>query len=216
MAKVVKKKSNALQSGDIIDVIAPGFACALEDVEKVRIFLEEKGFKPRIPKDIIEDHPLFSNRDEKRIQMLIRAIKAKDSKAIWCLRGGYGSNHLLPALKKIKKQSPKLMIGISDITSLHGFLIQNWNWKGLHGPLLDRLGKGQVPKAVEEELMEVLHGDLPEVIFKDLIPMNKKAQSKKKIMASVIGGNLKVVEGHVGTKDAFNFSVVFKKYFYNR
>ena len=202
----VKAKLKALAPGDIIDVIAPGFACAPEDVEKARAFLESKGFKPRIPKDIIEDHTLFSNSDKKRIQMLEKALKAKDSKAIWCLRGGYGSNHLLPALRKIKKQKPKMLIGISDITSLHGFLIQNWKWTGLHGPLLDRLGKNQVPKDVEEELLAVVRGETVEVVFPELKSLNKAATKRKKINAPLLGGNLKVVEGHVGTKDEFKFS----------
>ena len=206
MAKALKSEIPALAAGDVIDVIAPGFACAPEDVEKARVFLESKGFKPRIPQDIIENHPLFSNSDEKRIQMLIKALKAKDSKAIWCLRGGYGSNHLLPALKKIPKQKPKMMIGISDITSLHGYLIQNWKWTGFHGPLLDRLGKGQVPKDIEEELLKVVRGEIAEVVFTKLEALNSAAQKTKKIKAPVMGGNLKVVEGHVGTKDQFKFA----------
>ena len=206
MAKALKSEVQALAAGDVIDVIAPGFACAPEDVEKARAFLESKGFKPRIPQEIIENHPLFSNSDEKRIQMLIKALKAKDSKAIWCLRGGYGSNHLLPALKKVPKQKPKMMIGISDITSLHGYLIQNWKWTGLHGPLLDRLGKGQVPKDIEEELLNVVRGDVKDVLFTKLEALNRAAEKTKKIKAPVLGGNLKVVEGHVGTKDEFKFA----------
>ncbi len=205
MAKVSNAKIAALKIGDVIDVIAPGFACSQSDLENARAFLESKGYRVRIPVDLIEDHPLFSNSDPKRIRSLIKALKAKDSKAIWCLRGGYGSNHLLPALRKIKKQSPKMLIGISDITSLHGFLVQNWNWTGLHGALLDRLGKGQVPPDVEKELFEVVQGNLSEVVFSDLVALNKAALKNKKIKASVLGGNLKVIEGHVGTKDEFNF-----------
>ncbi len=205
MAKVVKEKK-ALNPGDIIDVIAPGFACSPEDVEKARAYIVSKGYVPRIPKDIIEDHALFANSDKKRIQQLEKAIKAKDSKAIWCLRGGYGSNHLLPHLRKMKKQKAKMLIGISDITSLHGFLIQNWKWTGLHGALLDRLGKSQVPKDVEEELLAVVRGELDEVVFSGLKALNSAASKKKKIKAQVFGGNLKVVEGHVGTKDEFKFS----------
>ncbi len=204
-AKIKKKGLVALAPGDVVDVVAPGFACAPEDVEKARAFLERQGFKPRIPQNIIENHPLFANTDEKRLKMLVAALKASDSKAIWCLRGGYGSNHLLPFLRKIKRQKPKIIVGISDITSLHGFLIQNWKWTGLHGPLLDRLGKGQVPEDVESELLTVVRGELEEVHFSDLEPLNAAARKKKKITSSVMGGNLKVIEGHLGTVDEFKF-----------
>lgn len=205
MAKPLNVEVEALKQGDIVDVIAPGFPCTPDAVEKAKKFLESKGFIPRIPKGIIEDHPLFSSADDKRIKMLVAALKAKDSKAIWCLRGGYGSNHLLPALRKLKKQKPKMIIGISDITSLHGYLIQNWKWTGLHGPLLDRFGKGQVPKDIEDEMIQVVKGELSEVKFTDLKPLNKAARKKKKITAPIIGGNLKVVEGHLGTPDEIKF-----------
>lgn len=206
MAKAVKFEVEALREGDIVDVVAPGFPCNHEAVEAAKKFLEEKGFKPRIPKEIVEDHPLFANSDKKRIQMLIKALKAQDSKAIWCLRGGYGSNHLLPALRRLKKQKPKIMIGISDITSLHGFLIQNWKWTGLHGPLLDRFGKGLVPKDVEEEMFQVVKGEISEVKFTNLEALNKAAKKKKKITAPVMGGNMVVVNGHLGTVDEIKFA----------
>jgi muramoyltetrapeptide carboxypeptidase len=209
MAKAPGKNSKLipkLEPGDIIDVIAPGFPCLPEIAGKVQNFLEEQGFKARIPQDIIEDHPLFSNSDPKRIRMLVKAVKAPDSKVIWCLRGGYGSNRLLPALRKLPKQKPKLLIGISDVTSLQGFLIQNWGWTGLHAPLLDRLVKGQVPKDIEDELWQVLRGEKSELKYSDLQPLNLAARKNKNIHAQVLGGNLKVVEGHVGTQDRFNFA----------
>lgn len=208
MAKTVRRKKlglAALKPGDIVDVIAPGFPCSLEDLEKARAYLESKGFKPRIPSEIIENHPLFANTDQKRTKMLIQALKAADSKAVWCLRGGYGSNHLLPALRKLKKLSPKIFVGISDITSLHGFLIQKWKWSGLHGSLLDRLGKGQVPAELESELFDVVTGQKQEVIFSSLTALNRAALKKKKIISTVLGGNLTVIHGHVGTSEAFRF-----------
>jgi muramoyltetrapeptide carboxypeptidase len=199
------RKLEYLKPGDIVDVVAPGFPVLPEVMIKVRDFLIKEGFVPRIPENIIEPHPLFANTDEKRAKMLIDAVKAKDSKAIWFLRGGYGSNHLLPALRKLKKQKPKITIGISDITSLHGHFIQKWGWTGLHGSLLDRIGKGLLPNDVLAELLEVIRGQKSELVFLNLTPLNKPAKKRKKIKASVLGGNLVVVAGHLGTDTEFNF-----------
>ncbi|MFN8791252.1 MAG: LD-carboxypeptidase [Bdellovibrionales bacterium] len=196
----------ALKENDIVDVVAPGFGCSLEDLEKARRYLIEKGFRPRIPESIFGQCPIHSNTDEERAQQLIQALTATDSKAVWFLRGGYGSNRLLPALKKIKKKPrPKLTIGISDVTSLHTHFIQKWGWTSLHGSLLDRLGKGIVPPEVESELLAVVRGQQRSVNFEGLEPLNAAALKAKSVSGQIVGGNLKVIESHVGTPDVLKF-----------
>ncbi len=63
---------------------------------------------------------------------------------------------MLAKMKKPKQK--KLVIGISDITSLHTFFIQEWGWTPLHGPLLDRLGRKLVAPKYERELHGLLFG----------------------------------------------------------
>lgn len=185
---------------DIVDVVAPGYAVKADEVEKARAFLLRWNLVPRIPKDIIKPHFLHAHEDEERFDFLKTALLAKDSKAIWCLRGGYGSNRLLPLLAKLKKpREPKLLIGISDITSLHTFLIQEWGWSTLHGPLLDRLGKNLVSPRHEKELHNILFGAQAEIEFKKLKPLNGAAQKVKTLRSKIVGGNLTVLQSTLGT-----------------
>ncbi len=189
-----------LEKGDVVDVVAPGYASTLEEIETARQFLLKWGLKPRIPKNLIQKHFLHSNSDEKRFVFLREALEAKDSKIIWCLRGGYGSNKLLPYLDKIKKPpKQKLLVGISDITSLHLYFEQRWNWPTLHASLLDRMGSGKVPKKIENETMNILFGKSKSIEFKKLKAMNKAALNLRKIKASVVGGNLVVLQSSIGT-----------------
>jgi muramoyltetrapeptide carboxypeptidase len=189
-----------LQEGDIVDVISPGFASTPEEVEKARQFLVKQGLVPRIPKHLIQKHFLHSNSDEKRASFLKQALQAKDSKVVWCLRGGYGSNRLLPELARMKRPSQqKLLVGISDITSLHVYLQQKWHWPTLHAALLDRMGSGKVPAKIEKETMDLLFGRTASVEFTKLKPMNLAALSLKALSASVVGGNLVVLQSTLGT-----------------
>lgn len=208
-----KKGLRGLEHGDIIDVVAPGFGCPPEDLDNARIWLEALGFQPRIPASIFGPDLLHAQKDSLRAEQLIKALKAKDSKAIWFLRGGYGSNRLLPFLKNIKPH-PKLLIGISDITSIHSYALQKWRWPAYHGPLLDRVAKDLVPEPVLSEALQVLQGKIQEVIFSQLVPLNAKARVKKSLKGSVVGGNLKVIESHIGTPDELSFKkrlVVFEE-----
>lgn len=189
-----------LQKGDVVDVIAPGFGVTAETVLAARDFLSSWQLQPRIPKDLIQKHFLHANSDEKRFDFLEKALHAKDSKVIWCLRGGYGSNRLIPRLEKMKKPArKKLLVGISDITSLHVYFEEKWGWSGLHAPLLDRLGQNKVPVKIEKELKALLFGRKSEVEFSKLKAMNAAARKLKSLRAPVVGGNLVVLQSTLGT-----------------
>ncbi|MEN0058341.1 MAG: LD-carboxypeptidase, partial [Bdellovibrio sp.] len=191
---------NFLQEGDIIDVVAPGYPSQPHEVEGARIFLEKWNLQARIPKGLIKPHFLHAHEDEARGEFLRAAIESKDSQVIWCLRGGYGSNRLVPMLAKMRKpRQPKLLIGISDISSLHTFLIQEWGWSTLHGPLLDRLGRNLVAPRYEKELHRLLFGESDCISFTKLKPLNAAAKAAKVIKGKVVGGNLTVLQSTLGT-----------------
>ncbi|WP_413581590.1 S66 peptidase family protein [Bdellovibrio sp. HCB288] len=191
---------NFIQEGDIIDVVAPGYPVQLPEVDGARDFLLRWKLQPRIPKNIIKPHFLHAHEDEMRFAFLKSAIQSKDSRVIWCLRGGYGSNRLLPMLAKLKKpKEPKLLIGISDITSLHTFLIQEWGWSTLHAPLLDRLGRGLVSPKHEKELHKILFGQEKVIEFKKLKALNDQARNIKLLKSRIVGGNLSVLQTTLGT-----------------
>lgn len=188
------------KESDIIDVVAPGYPSQSHEVEGARDFLLKWKLQPRIPKNLIKPHFLHAHEDEKRFAFLKAAIESRDSRVIWCLRGGYGSNRLVPMLAKLKKpKEAKLLIGISDITSLHTFLIQEWGWSTLHGPLLDRLGRNLVSPKHEKELHNILFGKQSSIEFNKLKPLNLAAQKIQNLKSKVVGGNLTVLQSTLGT-----------------
>jgi muramoyltetrapeptide carboxypeptidase len=206
------QKWKKLKSGDIIDVVAPGYATSPETLFSVEKLLREQGFVPRIPNDLLNPIHFHSNSDQVRFGHLKKALLAKDSVAVWCLRGGYGSNRLLPALAKLTApKAAKVFIGISDVTSLHVFLNQKWKWCTLHAALLDRMASGRMPEGTFSETLSLLKGDLEEMTFSNLIPLNTKAKTVKNIRSAIVGGNLTTLQGSLGTpwsiktKDRFLF-----------
>lgn len=193
-----------LKPGDVIEVIAPGSSCDLRDMKNGLNLLSKWGLKPRVSKSIFKKQNLsyLSQSDVYRFKDLKKAILAKDSKAIWCVRGGYGSLRLLPYLKKLKKPShSKILIGYSDITSLQLFLDQNWNWQSLHGPLLDYIGTKQASQMVREEMKDILFGKVQSTDFYRLRAMNSIAKKRGFIKGKIRGGNLTVLQSSLGTKE---------------
>ena len=144
---------------------APGFAAKRSEIAKAIKKIKSWGLKPRIPQDLIGKDILCANTDAVRFRHLKNALTAKDSKVIWCLRGGYGSIRLLPQLNKLKKpKHKKIILGYSDITSLHAFVMSRWKWEVLHGPLVDSLVENRTLPEHEQLLRDVLFARKKELV----------------------------------------------------
>jgi muramoyltetrapeptide carboxypeptidase len=202
--KEKSKKWSVLQSDDQIDIVAPASKCPRVDLDWGVMKLNELGFRSRVPRNIFGDHILHAHQDEVRAEQLYEALSSQDSKAVWCVRGGYGSMKLLPFLKKQKiPKTSKVFLGLSDITSLHVFLNQVWGWPTLHAPILSRIGAGNLPASSTQELFKVLGGKQSEVVFKKLKFLGSKSLNdslgNKKITGILKGGNLKTLLASLGT-----------------
>lgn len=190
-----------LQAGDLVDVVAPGSSAPLDAIEKGIRVLEGWGLRVRIPKDLLEPATFFSNSDEKRLQHLKKALHARDSKAVWCVRGGSGTHRLLPALfKGAPPRREKLLLGFSDITSLLITVHSHWGWSSWHAPVLTQIGRGGLESGDLEILRQSLFGEKTELQFADLHPMNRAAEKLKgPLKGPLLGGNLVVFESLIGT-----------------
>ncbi|HDP94468.1 MAG TPA: LD-carboxypeptidase [Candidatus Aminicenantes bacterium] len=62
-------------------------------------------------------------------------FNAKDIRALWAARGGYGANLLLPYLDALVIPEPKLVIGSSDVSILLWWLMEKRNMVVFFGPM---------------------------------------------------------------------------------
>jgi muramoyltetrapeptide carboxypeptidase len=190
---------NYLKAGDIVDIIAPASHSPETRLDEGVEWLRSLGLAPRLPHDLIDPDLFFAASLEQQLEHLQDALHS-DSKAIWCLRGGYGSMRLIPYLKKMTPpKKPKLFIGFSDITSLHLFFNQNWNWPTLHARTISQLGHDLV-NPDRRELAKIIRGKILFKDFKRLKPLNSAAREEKSITGKVIGGNLRILQSSLGTE----------------
>jgi muramoyltetrapeptide carboxypeptidase len=189
----------SLKRGDIVDIVAPASHAPHEKLQEGVDWLNSLGLIPRMSPRLIDPDLFFSSDLAGQLTQLKEAIHS-DSKAIWCLRGGYGSMRLIPALMKLKApKKPKLFVGFSDITSLHLFFNQRWNWPTIHGRTISQLSD-KVPSADREELKKIIFGKLKSKTFKQLLPLNAEASKPGVIKGSVTGGNLRILQSSLGTQ----------------
>lgn len=199
----LEMRLDPIQPGDIVDVVAPAWASTKQELKLGIKALLALGLVPRVPKDIFGKSALFANSDEKRLVQFKRAVYAPDSRLIWCVRGGYGAIRLVPAIEKWRRpELAKILLGYSDITTLHVLINQKWKWPTLHGPLLDRLARGAMTAREHKELFDILYGRKQEVKFNGLRPLNRAAKKSRVLNAKIVGGNMAVLQSGLGTPAA--------------
>lgn len=162
--------------------------------------LRSWGFQVQYDENILKPEMYLANSDKYRFEAFKKAMTNPKVKAVWCLRGGYGAIRLLPMIEKMpvpKKQ--KLLIGFSDVTSLHNLINRKWKWPSLHASLIDRLGAGKLSSENLNELQDSLLKTDYVAKFANLIAFNEAAKKKKVIKSEIVGGNLMVLSSSIGT-----------------
>lgn len=196
-------KLDFLEKGDLVYVIAPGYPFSQDLLKKAVQELESWGLQVEVPKQTLKPHLFHAQTDQKRLDFLIKGLLSKKVKAIWSVRGGYGSNRLVPDLLsqkvQLKQVPPKWFIGLSDVTSLHLFFNQKLGWPTLHGPVLEALGREDFPQKARSLMKKVLFGKIDKLIF-TLESVNQAAKAYRSVKPFKIrGGNLAVLQSHIGT-----------------
>ena len=129
------QKPPALRPGDTIGVVAPGSAVPRESLELGVARLESLGYRVRYRPDICEAAGTFAGNHERRTAELLEMLEDPGIRAVFCARGGYGCNYLALSLR-LPPAGPKIVMGYSDVTSLHAFLWKQAGWVTFHGPMV--------------------------------------------------------------------------------
>ena len=188
-----------LQKKDLVHIIAPASASTEEKLKAGLSWLESLQFDIIYSDNLMMPDLFFSAPLEEQCEDIKNALDS-EAKVIWCLRGGWGSMRLLPFLETLSPpQNPKLLIGFSDITSLHLFFAQKWNWPTLHGRTISQLGLTWADSNEELLWKKVISGELAQIEFENLTPLNSAARTMKTIESTVTGGNLRLVQSSLGT-----------------
>ena len=185
-----------LKPGDCVELIAPASRCTDSRLRSMEALCASWGLRCIIEPSIFGDDLLCANTDEARFKALKYAFEREDTQAVFCVRGGYGSGRLIPALTTMSPPpSKKLFVGMSDITALHLYIQQAWQWPVILGAAAPE----QVCAESIQSLKAILFGEVAQVQMQG-IPMNALAEADLSIDAlSVTGGNLCLVQTSIGT-----------------
>jgi muramoyltetrapeptide carboxypeptidase len=130
-------KPHVLEKGDTVGLITPSTAVTdpekLATVERTVRYFE---LTPKWGKHVGKRAGYLGGSVEERLEDLHAMFDDKGVKAVFCMRGGYGSGQLLDRIDyKLIKSNPKLFIGYSDITAMHLAIHKLTGMVTFHGPV---------------------------------------------------------------------------------
>ena len=200
--KVIKPKR--LTAGDTVAVIAPASGLSPESFDKALQNLESLGLKPKVGKAARGIKGFLSATDKERLDDLHQAFADSTVSAVWCVRGGYGTSRLLPAIDyNLIAKNPKILIGYSDITALHLAIFQKTRLVTFHGPVAASEYSEYTKYHVENVLMK------PSAPHKIALSEYNKEQISNlfkpeiitagKARGRLVGGNLSLLSALAGT-----------------
>ena len=186
-----------LQKGDTVAIVCTARKNIEDNLKPTINLLENWGLKVKIGKTIGLDHFQLAGTDEERAADFQEQLDDPNVKAIWCVRGGYGTVRMIDLLDFTQfKQSPKWIVGFSDVTVLHSQL-NRMGYESLHAIM-----PVSVPRATDEAIdsfCKALFGEhLEYTLTCDAINHNGKAKGE------LVGGNLSILYSLLGSESAID------------
>jgi len=187
-------------SGAGISVLSPASYANQERIEEGLDSLCELGFKPRLGPHSLERGPLFfAGTPSHRLADLHAAFSNPHTSLIAAIRGGYGSNYLLPRIDlALIRQHPKPLFAYSDLTAVQLHLLDQVGLPAFHGPMVaadfDRLDGVHMPS-----LLAALAGQPYAVGTAEGLRVLKTVPTSSVVRGTLYGGCLSILVALLGT-----------------
>ncbi len=125
-----------LKKGDTVALAAPARKVSPEEMAPAIATLQSWGLDTKIPEGLYETENQFAGNDGHRAALLQRLLDDEEVKAILCCRGGYGTARIIDRLDfKRFADSPKWIVGYSDVTVLHSHIHTTLGVPTLHATM---------------------------------------------------------------------------------
>jgi len=191
-AQVPMKIPPSLQKGDTIAILATARKNIDDNLKPAIDLMHSWGLEVVIGKTIGLDNNQLAGTDAQRAEDFQQQLDNPNIKAIWCVKGGYGTVRIIDLLDFTQfKQNPKWVFGFSDVTILHSYINQ-MNIATIHAAMPITVAKA-TPETIES-LRKALFGEsLNYEIPFDVA--NKLGNAK----GEIVGGNLSILYSLMGS-----------------
>lgn len=183
-------KPKKLNINDTIGILALS-GCIEEQnkIFKAQKYLESKGFKVVLSKNIFDKERYLAGSDEKKVEELQNFFSDTSINAILCARGGYGVIRLLEKIDfSLIKNNPKIFAGYSDVSALLTMIYKKTGLITFHSPMASGdFGDEKICEYTENSFFKTLTSTSPI----NIAPENNSFEYYSGVDEGILfGGNL--------------------------
>ena len=165
--------------------MAPSSHVEKSDIERATRILEKRDYQIYIHPQTYARHNQSAGTESEKAAAFLDLWNTPHIQAIWCAGGGNRALHLLDHIDfKSLAQSPKLLIGFSDVSALLNALAQH-GIPSIHGPVFKNSHKYKE----WDHLLALLGGQIPDYPFEKCTIL-KPGHAEGRL----IGGNVSIVQ----------------------
>ena len=184
-----------LSPGDTIALAAPARKISKAEIQPAEVWLTSAGFNVFYDDRLFAEDHQFAGSDKLRTQYFQDLLDDDTVKAIWCVRGGYGSARIIDRLDFTRfRQHPKWICGFSDITVFHNHIQRHLQTATLHATMPINVTERNTQSPACQSFLDALTG-------KDLsyeIALHPLSQSQP-FSGILTGGNLSMLYSLIGS-----------------
>jgi muramoyltetrapeptide carboxypeptidase len=135
------RKPVALKRGDAIGIVAPASPIEGARLREGIRELEAIGYRVVLTDQVLARDGFFAGEHAARTAALLACLEDPTVRAVFCARGGYGSNYVVEQLSsrsilnRLQRLTPKIVMGYSDATTLLLFLNETLGWVSFQGSM---------------------------------------------------------------------------------
>ncbi|HOS83695.1 MAG TPA: LD-carboxypeptidase [Bacteroidales bacterium] len=190
---------NFLKQGDTVAIVSPSGPINKSYIDSATAILKSWGLTVLVGTHACSSYGVFAGTDEQRATDFQEALDNPNVRAVFCSRGGYGAIRIVEQLDYSKfLQSPKWIVGFSDITVFHAKLA-SLGVASLHAAMPKNFGT--VSKESLESLHSTLFGTLQSISWQSS-PFNINGT----VRGTLIGGNLSLLYSMRGVPFEYTYS----------
>jgi muramoyltetrapeptide carboxypeptidase len=197
-------KPRRLKVGDTVGLIAPAGYIDRKDIEDIKATLATLGLKVKLGAYVFNRYGYLAGTDANRAADVNAMFADSSVRAILPMRGGWGCNRILPLLDySLIRSQPKIIIGLSDITSLLIAIYAKSGVVTFHGPTGQSTWNPFTVNYVKRILFNGEILTLQSLPKSSNNPTNTQIRVETiapgKARGKLVGGNLSVLSAMVGS-----------------
>ncbi len=188
-------KPPRLKVGDTVGLINPSSPIEQEDIDYARKELAALGLNVKLGTHLLDEYGYLAGQDADRAADVNAMFADRSVQALLTMRGGWGSNRILPFLNyDLIRSNPKIIMGYSDITSLLLAIYARSGIITFHGPVATSVWNPFSVNYVKRLLL-----DAEPVRMQNPLLTRPQTITGGKARGQLVGGNLSVLSTMVGS-----------------